>query len=158
MRAAFIAEQQGITLRIIARSGGPFHDLHQAAIAILSVPRRYPLGTDGAVRVVTDMYDVGAGIRLLVVISQRHRIEFAYGIVTLQNATRILPGDRRTGLHLRPGNLRTFADALASLRNEIIDTAPAFRVARIQVLHGGILDLCVIVCYQLDDRRMQLVL
>src|SRR5262245_20036815 len=117
MRAAFITEQQGITLRVVARSGGPFHDLHQAAIGILSVPRRDPLGDDGALRVLTDMYHLGAGIRLLVVISQRHRIEFAYGIVTLQNATRILPGDRRTGLQWRPVKFRTLAGALSSLAN-----------------------------------------
>src|SRR5262249_6661034 len=81
----------------------------------------------------------------------------AYGIVTLQTATRILPGDRRTGLRWRPGSLRTFAQALASFRNEIIDTACSFRVARIPVLHRAVFDLSIVAGDQLGHRRLQLV-
>ena len=71
-------------MRVVARSRGPLHDLHQAPIGILPVPRRDPLGDDGALGVLTDMHHLGAGIRLLIVIGEGNGIEFAYGIVALQ--------------------------------------------------------------------------
>src|SRR6516164_2395064 len=157
MRAAFVTQKQGITLRVITRAGGPLHNLYQTTIGILSMPGGDPFRDDGTLCVLTHMDHFGAGIRLLIVIRQRDRIEFAYGIVALQNAAWILPGDRRARLHLRPRNFRSFAEALASLRDEIIDTAFPFRVAGIPVLDGRILDLGIIMSHQLYDGRMQLV-
>ncbi len=43
------------------------------------------------------------------------------------------------------------------LVTKIVDPANAFAVARVPVLDRGILDLCVVVSYDLHDRRMQLV-
>src|SRR6185312_659715 len=56
-----------------------------------------------------------------------------------QDAARILPGDGRTGFHLGPGDLGIGAAAIATLGDEIIDSALAVLVARIPVLDGGIL-------------------
>src|SRR3712207_8148360 len=45
-----------------------------------------------------------------------HRVELAHRVVALQDAARVLPGDRRAGLDLRPGDLRVLAGALAADR------------------------------------------
>src|SRR5262249_57705815 len=71
---------------------------------------------------------------------------------------RILPGDGRAGLHLRPGDLRIDALALATLGDEVVDPALAFLVARVPVLDRGVLDRRVVERDQLDDRRVQLIL
>src|SRR5690348_9623939 len=44
MRAALIAEEQGVTLRIISCPLGGFHDLYQSAIGILPMTRRNAFG------------------------------------------------------------------------------------------------------------------
>ena len=82
-----------------------------------------------------------AGVGLLIVIGQSHRIEFPYRVVPLQNHARIFPGDGRAGLDLRPGNLGIQSQALAALGDEVKDAAFTFFVAGIPVLHCGILDL-----------------
>jgi len=56
-------------------------------------------------------------------------IKFAARIVAAQDAARILPGDRRAGLDLGPGNLRIVAAAIAALGDEIVDAALAFGIA-----------------------------
>jgi len=43
MRAAFVAQKVRNHIASNCASGGPLHDLHQAAIGILPVPRRDPL-------------------------------------------------------------------------------------------------------------------
>src|SRR5690554_2743889 len=43
------------------------------------------------------------------------------------------------------------------LGHEVVDTALAFRVTRVPVLYGGVLDLRIIQGNQLDNRRVQLV-
>ena len=79
-------------------------------------------------------------------------------MVAAQDAGRIFPRDRGTGLDLRPRNLRAVATTIAALGHEIVDAALALAVAGIPVLHGRIFDLGVVMRDQLDDRRMQLVL
>jgi len=49
------------------------------------------------------------------------------------------------------------AAALAALGHEVVDAADALRIARIPVLHGGVLDVGVIERDQLDDRGVELV-
>ncbi len=105
-----------------------------------------------------DMDHLGAGIGLLAVVGHRDRIELADAVVAMQHAGRILPGDRRAGLHLRPGDLAARAAAGAALGDEVVDAAAAFRVARVPVLHRRVLDLRIVVRHQLDHRGMQLVL
>ena len=53
---------------------------------------------------------------------------------------------------------RVLAPAIATLGDEIVDAAPALGVARIPVLHRGVLDLGIVEGDQLDDRGVELVL
>jgi len=78
------------------------------------------------------MQHLGAGIDLLVTVRDRDRVELTARVVAAQDAARIFPGDRRTGLDLGPGNLRIVAAAIATLGNEIVDAAFALGVAGIQ--------------------------
>src|SRR6185312_4879104 len=96
--------------------------------------------------------------RLLVIVRHRDGVEFADTVLTVQHARWILPGDRRTGLHLGPGNLRPRATAGAALGDEVVDAAAALRVTRIPVLHCGVFDLRIVHRDQLYHRGMQLVL
>ena len=158
MRAALLADQQGIALRVVAGAGGALLDLDQAAIAVLSAAGADALGDDFRLRVAADMDHLGAGVRLLAVMGQRHRVEFPNRIVTAQDAAGILPGDRRTSFNLGPDNLRACATTVTALGNEVVDAADAILVTGIPVLHGRILDVRVVQCDQLDDRRVQLIL
>src|SRR5690606_38312186 len=71
---------------------------------------------------------------------------------------RVLPRDRRAGLHLGPGDARTLAGAKAALGDEVVDAAASFLVARIPVLDRRVLDEGVVMGDELDHRRVQLVL
>ena len=104
------------------------------------------------------MDHLGAGIGLLRVVGDGDGIEFADGIVALQDAGRILPGDRRAGLDLGPADLRIVAPAGAPLGDEIVDAALAGLVAGIPVLHRRIFDLGILQRHQFDDGGMELVL
>ena len=57
-------------------------------------------------RVATDVDHLRAGVGLLVVGGDRHRVELADRVVALEDHARVLPGDRRAGLDLGPGDLR----------------------------------------------------
>src|SRR6266403_4349378 len=103
------------------------------------------------------MNHLGAGIDLLVAVRDRDRIEFAARIVAAQDAARILPGDRRTGFDLGPGNLGIVAAAIATLGDEIVDAALAFRIAGIPVLYRRIFDLGIVERDQFDHGSVQLV-
>src|SRR5207249_10024574 len=137
--AATIAQEQRIALRVVASVGRAFHDLHQAPVRVLAVAARNALGDDRALRVLADVDHLGPGIGLLLVVGDGHRVELAHRAVALQDATGILPGNGRTGLHLRPGDLRIPAHALAALGDEVVNAALTFLVAGIPVLHRGIL-------------------
>ena len=98
-----------------------------------------------------------AGIGLLHIVRHGHRVELADRVVAFEYATGIFPRDRRSGLDLRPGNLRVVAAAMAALGDEVKDAALAFLVAGIPVLDGGIFNLRILMGNQLDHRRVQLV-
>src|SRR5690554_3037933 len=102
------------------------------------------------------MDHLGARVSLLEIIGQRDRVELADTVVTLENAAGILPGYRRAGLHLGPGNLG-IGMGNATLGHEVVNTALAFCVAGVPVLYRGIFDLNTIQRYQLDHRSVQLV-
>src|SRR5207249_2273708 len=91
-------------------------------------------------------------------VSERDRVELAHRVVTLQYDARVLPRDRRAGLHLRPRNLRIGLAAVTTLGDEVVYAALAFLVARVPVLHRRILDLRTLERDQLDDGGMELVL
>ena len=157
VRAALVADQQRIALGVVPRARGVLHDLHLAAVGVLAVAGGDALGNDGAARVLADVNHLRAGVGLLIVVGERDGIEFADGIVALQNAARILPGDGRAGFDLRPGNLRILAATRAALGDEIVDAALAVLVAGIPVLHGGVFDLRVVERDQFNDRGVQLI-
>ena len=157
VRAAAIADQQRIALRVVARARRALGDLHQAAVAVLADARRDALGDDGAARVLAEVQHLGAGVGLLLVVDHRDRVELADRVVALQDAARILPGDRRARLDLRPGDLRVL-HRLAALGDEVEDAALAVLVAGVPVLDGRVLDGRAVQGDQLDDRGVQLVL
>ena len=158
VRAAAIADQQRVALRVVARIGGVLADLHRAAVGVLAAAGRDALGDDGAARVLPQVDHLGAGVGLLAVVGHRHRVELAHRVVALQDAAGILPGDRRAGLDLRPGDLRAGALADAALGDEVVDAALAVLVAGVPVLDGRVLDRRSVERDQLDDRGVQLVL
>ena len=119
---------------------------------------RDALRDDRAARVLADVDHLRAGVGLLPVVGRRHRVELADRVVALQDAARVLPGDRRAGLDLRPGDLRVRAAARAALGHEVVDAALAVLVAGIPVLDRRVLDRRVVERDELDDGGVQLVL
>ncbi len=158
VRAALVADQQRVALGEVARAVGALEHRDQAAVGVLRVAGRDALGDDRALRVLADVDHLGAGVGLLVVVGQRDRVELADRVVALQDAAGVLPGDRRAGLDLGPGDLRVAAGALAALGHEVVDAALAVLVAGVPVLHRRVLDLGVVEGDQLDHRGVQLVL
>ena len=104
------------------------------------------------------MNHLGAGVGLLVVVDDRHGVELAHGVVALQDATRILPGDGRASLDLCPGNLGIDARALAALRHKVINAALTVLVAGIPVLNGGVFDGGIVQSHQFHHRGVELIL
>ena len=158
MRRRRAAEQQRVAARVVARAHGARRDVHEPAIRLAAVPRRDALRDDRAARVATDVDHLGAGVGLLVVGRHRHRVELAHRIVALEDAARILPGDRRARLDLGPGDLRALAAAGAALGDEVVDPAESVLVARVPVLDGRVLDGRVVERDQLDHGGVELVL
>ena len=115
------------------------------------------LGDDGAAGVLADVDHLGAGVGLLPVAGQGHRVKLAHRVFAAQHAAWILPSDGRTGLDLGPGDLGVAALAQAALGHEVVDTALALGIARIPVLHRGVFDGGVVQRHQFHHRRMQLV-
>ena len=72
MRAALVADQQRIALRIVPRALGSLQDLHHAPIAVLAAPGGNPLGYNGALRILSDVDHFGTGVSLLEVIDHGH--------------------------------------------------------------------------------------
>src|SRR5262249_49070376 len=130
----------------------------KTAIGVLRFAGCNALGDDAARGVLAEMQHLGAAIDLLETVRDRDRIELAARIIAAQNAARIFPGDRRAGLDLGPGNLRVLAAAVATLGDEIVDAALAFRIAGIPILHRRIFDFGIVERDELDHGGMQLVL
>lgn len=102
VRAALIADQQTIALREIPRIVGTRHDLDQPAIGVVGASGADALRYDAAARVFADVNHLCAGVGLLLSIGDGDGIKLALGIVAFQDAARIFPRNRRTGLDLRP--------------------------------------------------------
>src|SRR5262249_39725408 len=157
MGAAALADQQRVTLRVVARALRAGLHPYQATVSVLPAAGGNPFGDDRRPGVLADMDHLGPGIGLLAVVGDRHRIELADRMVALEHAARVFPGDRRASLDLGPRDLGSCAAAGAAFGHEIVDAAATFGIARIPVLHGRIFDLGVFVRDQLDDSGVKLV-
>ena len=142
VRAALVAHQQRVALRVIARAVGRRQDLHQPAIGVLAVAGGDALRDDRAAACCgrcgsssCRCRPAGSGSRAPPSRTRRPSSS------PRQHAARVFPGDRRAGLDLRPADARVVAAAFAALGDEVVDAATALLVARIPVLHRRVLDL-----------------
>src|SRR5690606_31155045 len=122
---ALLADQQAVALGVVARAVGIAVDLDQAAVGVLATAGADALGHDLGLGALADVDHLGAGVGLLAVVGQRHRMELAGRVVADQHAGRVLPGDRRAGLHLGPDHLAARATAFGALGHEVVDAATA---------------------------------
>jgi len=93
MRAAFIADQQGIALRIVTalvalRLPAPVH------VGIIAVSGGNTLGYDGTAGILTQVNHFSTRVGLLKIIGQSDRIKFTDGVIPLQDHAGIFPGNR----------------------------------------------------------------
>ena len=153
---ALVSDQQRVALGEILRPVGGGQYLHQAPVGAVAMARGNPLGNDGAPGVLAFVNHLGAGVGLLVIVDQRHRVELANRVVAFQDHAGVFPGDGRTGLHLRPRNLGALVGD-AAFGHEIVDPTVAVFVPREPVLKGGVLDLGVIQGHQFDHCGVELV-
>ncbi len=158
VRATIRPQQHRVALREVAGVVGVFADLHQAAVAVVRHVGRDALRDDGALRVLADVLHLRPRVGLLVPLGEGDRVELADRVVAGQNDGRVLLGHGRTGLQLRPADLRVVALTEAPLRDEVVHAALTLSVARVPVLDRGVLDLGVLVGDELDDRGVELVL
>src|SRR5881628_2450616 len=156
-RGARRADQKGIALAVVAGVRGALVDLHAPAVRVPAVAGGDAFRDDRAAGVLPDVQHLRARVGLLVVIHERDGVELADRVVSLEDAARVLPGDRGTGLDLRPGDLRVRAERLPALGDEVVDAALPVLVPGIPVLDRGVLDLRVVKGDQLDDRGVELV-
>ena len=77
VRAALVADEHGIALGEVAGTGRVFEHLHLAAIGVLAALGRNALGDDGAASVFADVVHLGAGVGLLPLGGDGHRVKFA---------------------------------------------------------------------------------
>ncbi len=106
VRAALIADEHRVALRVIPCAGRARQHLHLAAIAVVAVTSGDAFGDDRRLRVPAHVDHLRAGVGLLAVVDDGDGVELAGRVVALQDDARILPRDRRTRLDLRPRDLR----------------------------------------------------
>src|SRR5215210_1368706 len=129
VRAAPVADQHGVALRVIARAFGLRQHPDEAAVTVVPFASGDSLRDDGRSRVLPDVNHLGAGVGLLLLVDDGYRVELADRIVALKNYARILPGNRRTRFHLGPRDFGVDPRALAALGDEVVDPALSFGVA-----------------------------
>ena len=97
-----------------------------------------------------------SSVGLLIVVHQSHGVKFTHRVVTLKDDARILPGNGRAGLNLRPRYLGVLVGD-APFGDEVINAAVAILVAGIPVLERRVFYLRVVKSDQFDDCCMKLV-
>src|SRR5690606_6492642 len=90
-RAAAIAEQQRIALRVVPCAFRGRHDPDEPAICVLSSARGDALRDDRARRVAADMDHLRAGIGLLEVVRDGDGVELADRVLAAEDTARVLP-------------------------------------------------------------------
>src|SRR3990172_5910559 len=101
-RGARRADQERVALGVVPGIRRAFVDLHAAAVGVPAIAGGDTLRDDRAPRVLPDVEHLRPRVRLLVIVHNRDGIEFPLGVISLEDAARILPGDRRTRLDLGP--------------------------------------------------------
>ena len=129
MRPALVSQKERITLGIVAGILRRRKNLNAPPIGILSLSRRNPLRDNRTLCILSDVDHFRAGIRLLPVVGNRHRVEFTTRILPLKNATGIFPRDRRTGFDLCPCNAGVLPFASPPLGHKIENTALSILVS-----------------------------
>ena len=79
--------------REISCAAGPFADAHQTAIGVLTLPGRDPFRNDRAAGVPTQVHHLCPSIGLLSIVSHCNRVKLPDRVISLQNTTRIFPGN-----------------------------------------------------------------
>ena len=156
MRAAFVADQQAVALRVIAAVLGLGMHRDKPAIGVLRLAcadtfRHYP-----RFGVLAQMHHFRAGIGLLHVVGDRDGIKLALAVVTAQDAGRVFPRHGRAGLDLRPHHLGAITTAIGAFGHKVVDPALAVFITGIPVLHGGIFHLRIFLDDDFDHGGMQL--
>lgn len=129
VRTALVAQEQTVALREISRAVGVFGDADQSAVTILAESSGDSLGYDMASGVFAQVDHLGTCIGLLVVVGDRHGVEFANGIVAEQYATWVFPSNGGTGLHLCPRDFGGDALTKRAFGHEVVDTTLTLFVA-----------------------------
>ena len=155
--AALVADEQRVALGEIPGVVGSGHHLDQAAVGGAALSGRDALGDDGALGVLPDVNHLGAGVGLLVVVHQGHRVELSYRVVSLQDDTGVLPSYGRAGLNLGPGYFGVPSCRFAPLGDEVVDPALPFLVSREPVLQGGVFYFGVVKGDQLHHCGVELI-
>ena len=104
------------------------------------------------------MYHLCTRVGLLPAVGDSYGVKLPDSSLAGQNTRWILPGDGRTGFHLRPRQLRIVAAAQPAFGHEVEHAAAAFVIAGIPVLDRGVFDLGPVLDYYFDYGGMKLVL
>ena len=75
MRPALVANQKAVALGVVAGIVCSGEHLDKAPVAVLAASRRNTLAYDAAAGILSDVYHLGAGVRLLEVVGDCHRVE-----------------------------------------------------------------------------------
>ena len=157
MRTAFIAQQQGVALAIVAGIVRLLGYTHQPTIRILAPSGRNTFADNSTAGILSKMNHLCTGICLLIVVGDRHTVKFRRRVVTGKDARGIFPGNGRTGFHLCPGQFAVYALAVPALRYKVIDAALTFGISRIPVLNGTVFHFGTVVYHNLHNSGVQLV-
>src|SRR6266513_3555477 len=91
VRAALVANEHRVALRVVARTRSLWQHAHQSAVAVVAFASRDSFRDDRRLRVLADVDHLRASVRLLLSVDDGDGIELADRVVSLENHTRILP-------------------------------------------------------------------
>src|SRR5262245_7431906 len=92
MGPALVAHQQRIALGVVAGTVSALENLDHSPVRILAMPGGDTFGDYRALCIFADMDHLGAGVGLLEVVGDSHRVEFTDGVIAHQYTARVLPG------------------------------------------------------------------
>ena len=154
---AFGTDEHAVALGVVAGASSGLADADFATVGVARVVRADAFRNDRALGVLANVDHLRTGVGLHVAVREGDAVKFAHRIVALQNAARVLPRDGGTRFDLRPADAAVLARALAALGHKVVHAACAgLAVAGVPVLHGRILDACVILGHEFHDGAVEL--